>query len=229
MQAISPLVPCGRRASHWLPLSFLLLLVGCAQSVPLRYLPDESQRVRIDPAPNLSEANKAIVEFTTNTIEPATFLHKRPTQMCDGFRTQESFSVIRSRAVSEEEEKMQRALAIATPGLTRLSDPRNDRTPHKVIKEYEAGHELIFHASTASMGGNLIYKCGPLRIKFRPEGGKHDRVDMIREANVCLLSLLEIREDAPPVVPAHSRWRCTPSLLGFDGNNVVGFQEFEAH
>lgn len=204
----------------------LFFLTACAQP-PVVYLPAEKQRVAQDVELNVPAAQKAAIEFSIDTYENATFAKVTDGKLCQGATERKPVVVTRARDMPQSEDNVRKVAAVLSLGLTNLWDPRNGSTPHVMVREFEAGQELIWNASSYLLKpDNTSVSCGPLYLKFTPQGGRRYRMNFVRGGGAaCHVELLDITEPAVSQGVDHARWGCSPSFLGVGGGAVSGYRE----
>lgn len=202
----------------------LILLVGCAQP-PVKYLPDEKQLRTTGPALDVPAEQKSTVEFTTNTFEPTKFEYLDGGKKCSFNGDRAIGTLQRARDMDGNEKFLLNASAVVSLGLTTLFDPRNQKTPHTVVNEVAAGEAVTVQVGSSLFNGNTSKSCGPLYLRFTPEGGARYQVNFIGGGATCNVDLKDITTVSEPKRVKHARWLCTKSFFGAGGNEAIAYQE----
>ena len=202
-----------------------VVVAGCAQP-PTKYRADDQQIVSSGAKLDKPAEQKATIEFTTNTSERATFERLAGGQLCSRAESKTMARVQRAREISEGEGALITASNVLSLGIGLLFDPRNNKPPHVLTQEVEAGQALVLEASSYGNTGNSTVSCGPLFLKFQPEGSKKYRVSFIRDADRCLLGVRDVSVLNQPAPVKHSRWSCSKGFLGLGGGEVTGLREY---
>ncbi len=200
-----------------------VLIAGCA--TPVEYYPDAEQPVH-DTARHPVPKGVSIVEFTTNTLEPATFLHVTDDNPCETKGGSDAIAafVRRQRVVPKYEEQFRAVGNLLTFGLAdAMTRPATD-TPYKKRGEYPSGAPIRLAASSFIAYPNQTVSCGPLFLSFIPEEKKHYSLTFVRAGEGCNLSISELQGSAQMPVP-HSRWSCSKGFLGFGPSQQSNLRE----
>lgn len=211
-------------------LIFTVLVSGCANEI--KYKEDKDQvKTGLDLMNKEIPKNKALLEFTTNTIEPATLFKQVGDELCNPEKKVALSRVQRQRELTGVENTTAGALNIATLGLLKLiGDPRDNKTPVSHSLHIESGKEIILQSSsnsTTQTGNGWVTKsCGPIFMKFIPEEGQHYKISFINASDKCNAILIK-GTDINPTIPNHTRWSCAKGFMGIGGGEIIGLREIK--
>jgi hypothetical protein len=192
---------------------FSLLLIGCTS---LKKGGDEStdQKGGIELLSQEIPPGKAILEFTTNTDEPAFLEMQKGNDLCNPDGKRMLARVRQKIKISETQDKVVAVVKALTFGLA--PDPREDPTPATSYLYVDVDSDLILSPASGSRDYNgqafITRTCGPLYTKFRPEQEAHYKMNFLTLKGGCGLTLKKIENDTEKNVK-HSRWFCSKGFF----------------
>jgi hypothetical protein len=211
------------------PLVFAMVLSGCASEVV--YKADQEQlRIGQDLINLEIPKDKAILEFTTNTNATATLVEQVGPDLCKPERKAVLARVQRQRELVGAESAAAGIMNVVSLGLTKhLTE--ND-TPISHAFYVEAEKELILqstsYTSVPTGNGQISSKCGPLFLKFTPEGGERYKLFFVEAPDRCTAVLTKF-SNSEQVVPNHTRWTCSVGFMDIGGGEVIGLREIKGN
>jgi hypothetical protein len=205
------------------PIIYLALTLVITACGSIQYKPDDEQKIAgAELTKNPIPPGKALLEFSTNTLKPATLVEQEGENLCQPTKKKALAFTRRGWVNSTAEKAAYNMMNVALLGqIDSLSDPLGKNTAHKAYLYIDASKESVMHSYSEFTEANVKTTCGPLYFKFKPEDQGRYKIEFLYHEDKCMTKV----ETMSGEKVKQTLWSCTKPILGLGGGDVIGIRE----